>query len=444
MRNVSVRAGALTPGAIPDSYWEATAPRLETPPPLEGQARTDVAVIGAGFTGLSTALHLAQRRVGVTVLDANAPGWGASGRNNGQVVAALKHEPHEIETAFGPEIAGRLITAIGEAPDLVFELIARYGMSCDAMRKGIITAANTAGDLDALRRRTEIWQARGAPLRVLDRAATRDAIGTDAFVGACLDPRGGTINPLAYTRGLAKAAMQEGAVLHSSSEVRRLEHSGGGWLLHTPAGTLHASRVVIATNAHTGSFWPGLRRNFVPIVTPQVVTRPLSDNLLRSILPGGQAMSDSRHLVVGVRMHPDGRLHLGGSTGSAWGERPALFRTLQAQARRIFPFLPDLDWEFRWSGTIAMTPDRYPRLYDLAPGVASALGYSGRGIGTATMLGRELARWAAGDEAISGLVLPVSRQRHLPYYNLRATLVDTSIGYHLLKERLRGARRDRI
>jgi sarcosine oxidase len=421
------------PGGIPDSYWAATAAPCAVSPALEGEAETEVAVIGAGFTGLSTALHLAQRGRRVTVLDAHEPGWGASGRNNGQVVAALKHEPHEMEAAFGKEVAARLIEQVGSGPDLVFSLIERYDIDCAARRRGILTAANTADSLDKLRRRTEVWQARGAPLRMLDKAEAQRAIGSDFYVGANLDPRGGSINPLGYARGLARAALQEGAAIHRDSHVRRITRAGEGWVVETPQARLHADRVVIATNAYTSDVWDELKRNFIPIRTPQVVSKPLGHNMRGTILPDGQIMSDTRHLVVGVRIHPDGRLHLGGATGTTGKERAGQFRVLQAQAARLFPHLPKLEWEYAWSGFIAMTPDRYPRLYDLAPGVASALGYSGRGIAMATLMGRELARWAAGEARIDDLVLPVSRQRALPYYDLRDIVVDGSIQYQRAK-----------
>ncbi len=421
------------PPAIPDSYWAATAPALEVSPALEGRVETDVAIVGAGFTGLSTALHLAEAGRKAVVLDAHEPGWGASGRNNGQVVAALKHEPHEMEAAFGKDHAARLIEAVGAGPDLVFGLIDRFGMNCAARRRGIITAANTRESLASLQRRTEVWRGRGAPLELLDRSAAQQAIGSDFYVGASLDPRGGSVNPLGYARGLARAAMAQGASIHRDSLVTKVSREGAGWVVQTAHATLRARRVILATNAYADDLWRGLKRNFIPIRTPQVVTRPLGDNLHRSILPGGQIMSDTRHLVVGVRVHPDGRVHLGGATGTTGAERDSQFRTLQVQLHRLFPHLPPVEWEYRWSGFIAMTPDRYPRLYDLAPGLAAVLGYSGRGLAMGTVMGRELARWANGEAGIGELLLPVSRQKALPYYALRGIAVDGSIKFHQAK-----------
>ena len=155
--------------------------------------------------------------------------------------------------------------------------------------------------------------------------------------------------------------------------------------------------MIIGTNAYAGNFWPACSKTFLPSRTPQLVSQPLRDNVAKSILPGGQIMSDTRHLTVGVRMHDDGRLHHGRRQRHRRGESDALYAPLARHARRLFPQLGELEWQYRWSGFMAMTPDRYPRLFELAPGVGAALGYSGRGICTATILGRELARWAAGE-----------------------------------------------
>jgi glycine/D-amino acid oxidase-like deaminating enzyme len=391
-------------------------------------------VIGAGYTGLSAALHLAQRGASVLVLDAHEPGWGASGRNNGQVVAALKHEPHEIEQRFGKERGAALIRAIGEGPDLVLGLIRRYGMECAARRSGILTAAHSQPSLTDLKRRVEIWNARSAPLRLLSRPEMEEATGTGVYAGGCFDPRGGAINPLGYARGLARAVIAEGGAIRQKARVRAIRRSGTRWRVATERSDITAETVIIGTNAYTGAFWPGLHKTFLPVRTPQLVSQPLGNNLAKSILPGGQIMSDTRYLTIGVRLHADGRLHLGGGNGTAGTESDALYAPLAEQARRLFPQLGELHWEYRWTGFMAMTPDRYPRLFELAPGVAAALGYSGRGICTATIMGRELARWAAGEAGIEDLVLPASSFRTLPYYALRGMIIESAVSYYRYRD----------
>lgn len=426
------------PGGMPSSYWQATAPAGPTIAAFDGSEKADIAVIGAGYTGLSAALHLAERGHSVLVLDANEPGWGASGRNNGQVVAALKHEPHEIEERFGKERGGALIRAIGGGPDLVFDLIQRYGMECDARRCGIVTAAHSTASLADIQRRVEAWQERDVPLQFLPRSDLESKSGTAFYAGGCLDPRGGAINPLGYARGLARAVLQRGGAVRRGALVRRLRRQGARWRLELDRGTVEAEKVIIGTNAYTGDFWPGLRKTILPARTPQIVSRPLRDNLRRTILPDGEIMSDTRYLTVGVRMHADGRLHLGGGGATAGEDSAALYRELPRQAALLFPQLGELAWEYRWSGFMAMTPDRYPRLFELGPGLAAALGYSGRGICTATIMGRELARWLAGEASISDLALPASTFRTLPYYALRGPIIEGAVAFHMFRERRSG------
>jgi glycine/D-amino acid oxidase-like deaminating enzyme len=412
---------------MPDSYWAATAAPCPPVPDFDGSEKAETVVIGAGYTGLSAALHLAEQGRSVLVLDAHEPGWGASGRNNGQVVAALKHEPHEIEQRF---------RAIGDGPDLVLGLIARHRIDCAARRSGILTAAHSAASLADLKRRVEIWNARGAPLRLLPRDEMEAASGTGAYAGGCLDPRGGAINPLGYARGLAGAVIGLGGAIRQQAEVRSIKRAGTQWRVMTARGNVDAEHVIIGTNAYTGAFWPGLKKTFLPSRTPQLVSRPLRDNVAKSILPGGQIMSDTRYLTVGVRMHEDGRLHLGGGNGTAGAENDALYAPLARHARLLFPQIGELDWQYCWSGFMAMTPDRYPRLFELAPGIAAALGYSGRGICTATILGAELARWAAGDAGIDELAMPASSFRTLPYYALRGIIVDSAVRYYSMRDRV--------
>jgi glycine/D-amino acid oxidase-like deaminating enzyme len=273
-------------------------------------------------------------------------------------------------------------------------------------------------------------------LQLLSHETLESASGTNHYLGGCLDPRGGTINPLGYVRGLARAVIGAGGAIRQKAAVKAIERTGTHWTVSTDRGSVKADRVVIGTNGYTGGFWPGLSKTFLPARTPQLVSRPLRDNLAKSILPSGHIMSDTRYLTVGVRMHADGRLHLGGGRGTAGNESDALYARLAVYAQRLFPQLGvALQWEYRWTGFMAMTPDRYPRLFELAPGVAAALGYSGRGICMATILGRELARWATGEAGIDDLALPASSYRTLPYHPLRGLIVETAVRYYAFRDR---------
>lgn len=421
--------------SLPASLWAQTAAPAPPTPPLAGEERADIAVVGGGFTGLSAALHAAEAGASVVVLEAAEPGWGASGRNNGQVVAALKHEPHEVEAAFGRERAQRLIEAVGRGPELVFGLIERHGIACEARRCGIITTAHSPRAFATLIRRNAAWAKRGVDLETLDKPAVAALSGTERFFGGSLDRRGGAINPLGYVRGLARAALAAGAKIHGRSPARSLARTAHGWRVGTETGAVVADTVFLCTNAHTGDLWPGLRRTIVPVRTPQVVSRPLSENLRRTILPQGHIMSDTRKLLVGCRIHPDGRLHMGGAWASGGADAPGLYTRVRRYAQWLFPRLGEIEWEYAWSGCIAMTPDFYPRLYELAPGLLAGLGYNGRGICMATLMGRMLAERARGGPA-DDLPLPVSPFRGIALHALSRPAVPVLLRLYRIKDAL--------
>jgi len=379
----------------PASAWTA-AELLPESRPLEGDRRADVAVVGAGYTGLSAALHLAERGADVVVLDAAEPGWGGSGRNGGQVIPGLKDDPDELERKFGPETGRRMWQIAGGAADFVFELIGRHKISCQAHQSGWISAAPNAAAIATLRARTEQWQRRGAPVELLDRQRVAELTGTTCYAGGLLDRRAGALQPLAYVRGLAKAARAAGAVIHGRSAATRVDAQAGSWRVVTSAGTVTASKVILATNAYTDDLWPGLRRTVLPVQSYQVATRPLPEEVRRRVLPGGQAVSDLRRILFYFRLDPDGRLLMGGRGPLNDAGDPALFARLESVAARFFPQIGDPEWEHRWSGRVALTADHLPHLHEPRPGVLIGLGYNGRGVAMGTVMGKLLADRALG------------------------------------------------
>ena len=405
----------------PDIYVRGAPP----PPPtqvLEAGRHVAVAVIGAGFTGLSTALHLAEAGVGVAVFEAKEIGWGASGRAFGQVVPYLKPGHEAILRHYGAERGRRIVDAVAAGPDLVFELIGRHGIECWAMRSGLIFAAHSPGGRRDLESRTHYWQQRNAPVEMLEGVRCVEAIGSSYYRAASLDRRGGNINPFAYARGLAHAAAKAGAVLHARTRVRGLARRDGHWAIDTGNAGLTADNVVIATNAYTGDLWPGLRESIIPMRGHGFVTEPLSDNVRQTILPERQSLTDTRLLYSGVRMLPDGRLH-GSAHGPSFGSEPAAdWRRVDARIRRLFPQLGAVRWQQAWSGWVAVTTDHFPRLHELAPGLYAGLGYNGRGIAAATMMGRDLATLVRGarDDAT---VFPLTPLRPLGWHRVAPALI---------------------
>jgi glycine/D-amino acid oxidase-like deaminating enzyme len=331
------------------------------------------------------------------------------------VVPYLKIGHREILRHYGPERGQLVIDAIAAGPDLVFDLIARHGIDCWAVRTGLLFAAHSPAGLRDLERRTAYWQDRGAPVEMLEDEDCEDAVGSSLYEAASLDRRGGNLNPFAYARGLARAAMAAGAVIHAHTPVRAIARQVVNWSVDAGASGLTADVVLLATNAYTGELWPELSESIIPLRGHGFVTAPLSDNVRQSILPGRQSLTDTRRLFSGVRMLPDGRLH-GSAYGPISGPEPAAdFRRVNGRLRRLYPQLDAVQWDEAWSGWVAMTTDHVPRVHELAPGLFAGLGYNGRGIAAATLMGRELAARArgAGDDM---LVFPLVPVRPRPWY----------------------------
>ena len=404
--------------------WERTAPPGPPTPALAGEATAEVAVIGAGFTGLSAALHLAERGVDAVVLEAEAVGFGASGRNVGLVNAGMWVMPDALAGALGPVHGPRLLALLGDAPALVFDLVARHGIPCEAEPVGTLHCAVGRRGLAEIAARAAQWSRLGAPVDLLDAAETEARTGTRAYAGALLDRRAGTIQPLAYVRGLAAAAIAAGARVHGDSAVLATERAGGLWRLRTARGSVRASRVVAATDAYTGAVWPELRREQVGLPYFNVATPPLSGNLARSILPGRQGAWDTRSVLSHFRLDRAGRLIVG-SVGALRGTGTTVHRAWARRLiRRLFPQLGAVPFESEWYGRIGMTADHLPRFHRPAEGVVSVSGYNGRGIAPGTVLGRELARLLTGEIDEADMALPLTPVGRAPARRIREAFIE--------------------
>jgi glycine/D-amino acid oxidase-like deaminating enzyme len=414
--------------AAPQSLWAATAAAGPALAPLAGAQRAEVAVVGAGYTGLSAALHLAEAGRDVLVLEAAEIGAGGSGLNGGQVIAGVKSDPDALESAFGTELGARLVAQVSEAPALVFGLIARHGIACDATRKGWIQPATSAGALELLAARAAQWQRRGAPVEVLSAAQTARLIGSLRYCGALLDRRGGSVQPLSYVRGLAQAALRSGARLFGRSRAVRLGRLGREWRIETPGGSVTAATVIIATNACSGALVGVLRRSVVTVPSFQVATAPLPAGQRAAILPGGQAASDTWRLLRYFRLDAGGRLVLGsrGTFGAAPGPRTS--RPQYRAVEEIFPQLEGIAFEYHWGGLVAMTRDHLPHLHELAPGLLAGLGYNGRGVAMATVMGRLLAQRTLGMSQAE-LGFPITPVRPIPFHAATRLAARAAIQY---------------
>lgn len=407
--------------AWPPSLWAAVTPAGPALPALDGMIETEVAVIGAGFTGLSAAIHLREAGIPCTVVEAAEPGWGASGRNNGQVIPTLsRHDPAAIIRRHGA--AGeRFVAVLRDSAATLFDLVRRYDIAAEAEQAGWVQPAHTPGRMRLVERRMRDWEAHGAPVALLDRAALREMLGSDAWFGGFTNPTGGHVNPLALARGMAGTALTLGATILARSPVTGIEHQGGRWLVRGERGTLRARALVLATNAYTGSFnrslAPEIATSVVPVLSWQMATQPIGDNVARSILPGRQAMSDTHGELYFARWDARGRLVTGGAVAIPANQPARLRPMIGARLQRLWPQIGEVRFDHVWSGNIGMTTDYFPHLHRLGPDGYAWAGCNGRAVALSVALGREFARAIKGvPEAELGL--PFTDPRPVPLHGL--------------------------
>ncbi|WP_174020815.1 NAD(P)/FAD-dependent oxidoreductase [Agrobacterium fabrum] len=391
--------------------WEKTAPQPPVTPALQGDAVADVVVVGGGFTGQSAALHLAERGLDVILLEAKEIGFGGAGRNVGLINGGMWVMPKELPDVLGETYGERLLDLLGDAPLLVRELVEKHGIPCEIEKNGTLHCAVGEKGLAEIRERCEQWSARGAPVRVLDADETASYIGSTAYSGALLDSRAGTIQPLAYVRGLAGAAQKAGVRLHTASPVNETGRNGAKWVVKTPEGSVTAKWIVVATEAYSTGPWQIIREEQVYLPYFNFATRPLSDNLQKSILPGRQGCWDTKEILSSFRMDKAGRLVFG-SVGALRGTGAAIHRAWAKRSlKRLFPQLGDTEFECEWYGQIGMTDNAVPRFHKFAENVVGFSGYNGRGIAPGTAFGKVIAQHILGEIAEADLPLPVTEPK---------------------------------
>jgi len=400
------------------TLWAETATPAPQTDPLDDDLSVSVAIVGGGYTGLSTALHLAQTGTDVVVLEAGEIGSGGSGRNGGHLTPTFHFRPEfslaNLRKRLGEERAARLIRLQTGAADLIFSLVARYGIDCDLVRAGCIHAAHTPSMMAALAEKYADYEALGRPMKLLDRDETASLTGSDKFYGAWVYENAGNLQPLSYARGLARAALQEGARLHTGTRVRKLDRVGDRWTLTTPTGAVTAERVVIATGAYGDALWPRLRHTYAPFSLGCAASAPVGDAIRRTVLPQGNHLVDTRRDTFALMFDAAGRLVTAFNTPNLFGTSAAKMREIVARRYGwVWPELRNIAWERFWSGTIDLRPDLFPRLFELDQGLITAVGFSGRGIPTGTALGQVLADYVSGTPK-DELAAPVEAPNYVP------------------------------
>jgi glycine/D-amino acid oxidase-like deaminating enzyme len=408
-----------------NSLWAATAIESPVGARLRESLSADVLVVGGGYTGLSSALHLAEQGVDVILLEARSIGFGGSGRNAGLVNAGVWRNPRHVALKLGAEQGERFNLALRDSPALVFELVERFAMHCDAQRCGTVQIAHSAAAMRNLEERCRQMQELGAGVELIDGdTAARISASPRYRHGGILDPGAGTIHPLSYVRSLAAAALGAGARIFEDSGIVGFERgSGGGWLAKTGEGEVSAAEVVIATNAYADRNNAEVRASTVPVFIFQCASEPLDADLARRIIPERHGLWDTQSLMTSSRIDPGGRLVMS-SAGRLKGYQRAPRENWMTRNRdRLFPQTRGLRWEFRWSGQVGVTDSKILRVQAIAPGVYAPAGYNGRGIGPGTVIGRHLA-----DALVRGdfdeFPFPLEAPHRESLRNLRAAFYD--------------------
>jgi gamma-glutamylputrescine oxidase len=416
------------------SYYTATAQPAPDLPELEGDVRADVVVVGAGYTGLSTALELAQRGYDVVVLEAHRVGWGASGRNGGQVCTGFSASLARIEKWVGLDDARKLFAISEEGKALIRERVRRHGIQCD-LKWGYLHAAPKARHVEELKEEQEIAERRFGyeGLRLVDRDEVRRMVASPAYVGGLYDSGAGHLHPLNYCLGLAQAAREAGARIFENSAVARVEMRRPAVAV-TAKGRVTADFLVLAGNAYLGGLVKEIRSKVMPVGTYIGATTRLGENRAKSLIPDDIAVADTNFVLNYYRRSSDHRMLFGGRVSYSTIMPPYLPRAMRHKMIGVFPQLSDVDFEFTWGGFVAITVERTPDVGRVAPNVYYAQGYSGTGVALSGVVGKIIA------EAIAGQAERVDLFSKLPHTNfpggpaLRTPMLAAAMLWYRLRD----------
>ena len=395
----------------PDSLWAAMTPPGPDLPELIGTAEADVIVIGGGFTGLSTALHLREAGVDVAIVEAMEPGWGASGRNNGQVIPTLSRpDPDDVIARHGAT-GERFVALLRDSASTLFDVVRRYQIQAEQEQAGWVQPVHSPGRIKIAERRVRQWSKFGASVELLSRDQTRQMLGSDAWFGGFWNKTGGHINPLALSRGLARVVLDRGGRIYARSPAASFERTGDRWVVKTDKGQIGGRALIVATNAYTGEFskslLPAIAHEVMPVLSWQMATQPLSDDVRKSIIPGRQAMSDTHGELYFARYDARNRLVTGGAVIGPGNKAERLKLRVAERLRRLWPQIGQVNFDYVWNGYVGMTTDFLPRIHRLGPDAYGWTGCNGRAVALSIALGDELSKAVRGLPE-SSLALPFS------------------------------------
>ncbi|WJR80412.1 FAD-binding oxidoreductase [Bradyrhizobium sp. NP1] len=405
----------------PGSLWAAVTPRGPDFPELIGSHEADVVIIGGGFTGLSTALHLREAGVDVAIVEAMEPGWGASGRNNGQVIPTLSRpDPEDIVAKHGP--AGeRFVGLLRDSAATLFDMVGRYGIEAEQEQAGWVQPVHSPGRIKIAERRVRQWSKFGAPVELLSREQVRDMLGSDAWFGGFWNKSGGHINPLALARGLSRVVLERGGRIFARSPAESFQRCIGRWQVKTAKGEITARALVVATNAYSGeiakSLAPEIAHEVMPVLSWQMATQSLSDNVRKTIIPGRQAMSDTHGELYFARYDARNRLVTGGAVIGPGDKAERLKARVAERLLRLWPQIGEVSFDYVWNGYVGMTTDFLPRFHRLGPDAYGWTGCNGRAVALTMALGGEFAKAVRGVPE-KDLALPFTEPVTIPAHGL--------------------------
>jgi glycine/D-amino acid oxidase-like deaminating enzyme len=395
----------------PASLWATVTPSGPDLPELVGSAAADVIVIGGGFTGLSTALHLREAGVDVAIVEAMEPGWGASGRNNGQVIPTLSRpDPDDIVARHGA--AGeRFVALLRDSAQTLFDVIRRYQIQAEQEQTGWVQPVHSPGRIKIAERRVRQWSKFGASVELLSRDQTRQMLGSDAWFGGFWNKSGGHINPLALSRSLARVVLDQGGRIYARSPAISFERRNDRWVVKTANGDIRGRALILATNAYTGEFskslMPEVAHEVMPVLSWQMATQPLSDTARQTVIPGRQAMSDTHGELYFARYDARNRLVTGGAVIGPGNKVARIKQRVGERLQRLWPQIGSVEFDYVWNGYVGMTTDFLPRIHRLGPDAYGWTGCNGRAVALSIALGDELSKAVRGVPE-SDLALPLS------------------------------------
>ena len=417
------------------SYYAATRHDQRDRPSLAGELRADVCVVGAGFTGISAALHLVEAGYSVVVLEAARIGFGASGRNGGQLVNSYSRDIDVIERNYGPVIGSAIGHMAFEGANIIRQRIGMYAIDCD-FREGGIFASFSAKQMHELEAQKKLWERFGhEDTELLDRERIRDEIQSDVYCGGMLDRKGGHVHPLNLLLGEAAAVEKQGGKIFEDSRVVRLERNSKP-VVFTDNGSVMADYVLLAGNAYMGYLIPELAAKSMPCGTQIVATEPLDAAVAKALIPNRHCVEDCNYKLDYFRVTADNRLLYGGGVTYGGGDPASIERFLRPHVERTFPQLRGVRFEYTWGGDFLLTMSRLPQLGRLTDTIYYAQGYSGHGVTTTHLAGRLIAEALKGTaerfDAFASL-------KHFPFPGgrlLRAPYTAMGALYYGLRDRL--------